>query len=158
VEPLATYTGSLQCWNSFDHREEGGVPAAQLAVWPDRLEMTAPGALKAVFRPRTIPKERVRLIRPLQPWHPVHRVISAVHPRARGRQVINFVVSAPKEQRINTGNIHYVLWIRSPDGADILNILEGAGFAVSRAPIRITQLNILGALSELDLMHRPGRS
>jgi len=120
--------------------------------------MTTPGALQAVFRPRTIPKERVRLIRPLQARHPVHRVISAVHPLARGRQFINFVVSAPKEQRINTGNIHYVLGIRSPDGADILNVFEEAGFAVSRAPIRITQLNILGALSELDLMNRPGRS
>ena len=49
MEPLATYTGRLQCWNSFDYREEGGVPAAQLAVWPDRLEMTTRGALKAVF-------------------------------------------------------------------------------------------------------------
>ena len=81
-----------------------------------------------------------------------------MHPLARGSQLSNFVVSAPKEQRIDTGNIHYVLGIRSPDGADILNVLEGAGFAVSRAPIRITQLNILGALSELDLMNRPGRS
>jgi hypothetical protein len=158
MEALATYTGILQCWNSFDLREDGGVPTAKLVVWPDRLEMTTRGVLKLVFRPRTIPRERVQLIRPLLAEHPAHRVIWAVNPLARGLQLINLVVSAPKEQRIDTGNIHYVLGVRSPGTADILNVFEGAGFPVSRAPLRLTKLNIGGELNYLDLMNRPGRS
>ncbi len=63
MDPLATYTGSLQCWNWSDIRESGGVPFARLAVWPGYLEMSRSGLLKAVFRPRSILKERVRLIR-----------------------------------------------------------------------------------------------
>ena len=156
MDPLATYAGSLQCWNWSDFREAGGVPAGQLVVWPDRLEMTGRSVLRTVHRRRTLPKERVQLIRPLLLLNPVHQVISAVHPLAWGRQYINFVVSAPNEQRINTGNIHYVLGIRSPDAADLLNLLEGAGFPVSRAPIRITRLNIGGELSWLDSRKRPG--
>ena len=156
MEALATYTGMLQCWNAFDFREDGGVPTAQLVVWPDRLEMTTYGLLKLVFRPRTIPKERVRLIRPLLAGHPAHQVLWAVNPLAWGVKLINFVVSAPKEQRIKTGNIHYVLGARSPGTAEILNVFEGAGFPVSRAPIRLTQLNIGGELNYLDLMDRPG--
>jgi hypothetical protein len=156
VDPLATYTGSLQCWNWSDVREAGGVPAGRLVVWPDRLEMSGRNVLKAVLRPRAIPKERVQLIRPLLPLNPVHQIISAVHPLAWGRQYINVVVSAPEEQRINTGNIHYVLGIRSPAAADLLNLLERAGFPVSRAPIRITRLNIGGELSRLESRKRPG--
>lgn len=156
MDPLATYAGSLECWNWSDFREAGGVPVAQLVVWPDRLEMTGRGVLKAVFRPRTIPKERVQLIRPLLLLNPVHQVISAVHPLAWGRQAINFVVSPPKDQRIYTGNIHYVLGIRSPGAAEVLNVLEGAGFPVSRAPVRINQLNIGGELSWLDFKNRHG--
>jgi hypothetical protein len=98
----------------------------------------------------------VQLIRPLLLLNPVHQVVSAVHPLARGRQFINFVVSPPKERRLNTGNIYYVLGIRSPCAADVLNVLEGAGFPVSRAPIRITRLNIGGELSWLDFKNRPG--
>ncbi len=157
MEPLATYTGSLQCLNNFDYREEGGVPAAQLVVWPDRLEMSGRGRglFKAVFRPRTVPKERVQLIRPLQTANPVHQMIKEVHPLGSGLQLINIVVSAPRDQRINTGNIHYILGIRSAHVADVLDLLEGAGFPVSHTPTRITRFNILGALSELDLKNRP---
>lgn len=157
MDPLATYEGSLQCWNWSDYREAGGVPAARLAVWPDHLEMTGRSALKAVLRPRTIPRERVQLIRPLLPRNPVHRLISAVHPMARGRQYINFVVSPPQGQRDNTGNIHYVLAVRSPDAADLLNVLEGAGFPVSRAPIRVTAIDIGSELSWLDFTKRTRR-
>jgi hypothetical protein len=132
------------------------VPAGQLVVWPDRLEMTGRSVLKAVFRPRTIPKERVQLIRPLLLESPVHKVISAVHPLAQGRQYMNVVVSAPERQRDYTGNIHHLLGIHSPDATEPLNVLEGAGFAVSRAPIRITQLNIGSELSWLDFSKRPG--
>ena len=158
MDPLATYAGHLQCWNWSDFREAGGVPAARLVVWPDRLEMTGRGVLKAFLRPRTIPRERVQLIRPLLPLNAVHQMISAWHPLARGRQYINFVVGAPEEQRDYTGNIHYLLGIRSPGAADLLNVLESAGFPVSRAPIRITQLNIGSELSWLDFKERPGRS
>ena len=158
MEPLATYTGGLQCFNNFDYREGGGAPAAQLVVWPDRLEMSGRGPLKAVFRPRTVAKERFQLIRPLQLANPVHQMIMDFNPLASGLQLINIVVSAPKEQRINTGNIHYILGIRSPDAAEILDLLEGAGFPVSHTPTRITRFNILGALSELDLTNRPGHS
>jgi hypothetical protein len=157
VDPLATYEGNLQCWNWSDYREAGGVPAARLVVWPDRLEMTGRSVLKAVLRPRTIPKERVRLIRPLLPRNPLHRLISAVIPMARERQYINFVVSAPEGQRDYTGNIHYVLAIRSPEAADLLNVLEGAGFPVSRAPIRVTAIDIGSELSWLDFSKRTGR-
>jgi hypothetical protein len=155
VEPLATYRGTLDCWNAFNFREDGGVPAAQFVIWPDRLEMTTRGPLKLVFRPRTIPKERVQLIRPLLTRHPAHRLIWAVHPLARGLQLINFVVSPPQQQPINTGNIHYVLGIRSPSITEALNVLDGAGFPVSRTPIRLTQLNIGGELSYFDLINRP---
>lgn len=157
MDPLATYEGSLQCWNWSDYREAGGVPAARLAVWPDRLEMTGRSVLKAVLRPRTIPKERVQLIRPLLARNPMHQLISAVHPMARGRQYINFVVGAPEGQRDYTGNIHYVLAIRSPEAADLLDVLEGAGFPVSRAPIRVTAIDIGSELSWLDFNKRTGR-
>jgi hypothetical protein len=33
--------------------------------------------------------------------NPVRRVILAAHPLARGREFINVVISAPKEQRIS---------------------------------------------------------
>jgi hypothetical protein len=158
VEPLATYRGTLNCWNAFNFREDGGVPAAQLMVWPDWLEMTTYGPLKLVFRPRAIPKDRVQLIRPLLAGHPAHRLIWAVHPLARRLQLINFVVSPPPQQPISTGNIHYVLGIRSPSTAEVLSVLEGAGFKVSRTPIRLTQLNIGGELNYLDLTNRPGPS
>lgn len=158
MESLATYTGGLQCFNNFDYREEGGVPAGQLLVWPDRLEMSGRGLLKAVFRPRTVPKERVQLIRPLQPANPVHKMIKGVHPLGRRPEFINVVVSAPKEQRIDTGSIHYILGIHSPGTAEILNLLEDAGFPVSHEPARVTRFNLLGALSELDLASRPRHS
>ena len=156
VDPLARYAGSLQCWNWSDFREAGGVPAGQLTVWPDRLEMAGRSVFKAVLRPRTIPKERVLLVRPLLPLNPVHQVISAVHPLAWGRQYVNFVVSAPKDQRVGTGNVHYVLGVRSPGAADLLNLLEGAGFPVSRAAMRLTKLSIGPELSWLDFKNRPG--
>ena len=132
------------------------MPAGQLAVWPDRLEMAGRSVFKAVLRPRTIAKERVLLVRPLLPLSPVHQVISAVHPLARGRQYVNFVVSAPKEQRVDTGDIHYVLGIRSPDAADLLDLLDGAGFPVSRAAVRLTKVSIGPELSWLDFKNRPG--
>ena len=157
MDPLATYTGSLQCWNWSDIREAGGVPAGRLVIWPDRLEMAGRNALKAVFRPRTIPKERVQLIRPLLSANLMHQVISAVHPLARGRQYINVVVRPPEAQADNTGNIHYLLGIRCPDTAEPLNVLEDAGFPVSRTAIRTTQLNIGGELSWRDFSERLGR-
>jgi hypothetical protein len=157
VEPLATYTGSLQCFNNFDFREEGGAPG-RLVVWPGRLEMSGLGILKAMFRPRTIPKERIQLIRPLLPTIPAPRKVIGAHPFAPGLPFINLVVSPPKEQRINTGNIHYILGIHSADPADVLALLDSVGFPVSRTPIRINWFNMLGALSELDLADRPGHS
>lgn len=153
MEPLATYTGSLQCFNNFDYREEGGVAAAQLVVWPDRLEISGRGLLKAALRPRTIAKDRVQLIRPLLPGNPVHQMTLGVNPLGHGMQLINFVVSAPKDQRINTGNIHYILGTRN--AGDVLDLLESAGFPVTHTPTRITRFNILRALSELDLKNQP---
>lgn len=158
VEPLAIYTGTLECMNNFDYREEGGVPAGKVVVWPDRLEMSGRGLLKAAFRPRAVAKERVRLVRPLLASHPLHQVVAEVHPLARGLQLINFVVSVPKDQPINTGNIHYLLGIRSPGAAEVLAVLEAAGFPVTRTPVRVSRSSIFGALSELDLKekHRRG--
>jgi hypothetical protein len=157
VDPLATYAASLQCWNWSDFREGGGVPFGRLVVWPDHLEMTTRGILKVFFRARTVPKERVRLIRPLQFGNPAHRVILAMHPVLRRREVINLVVSAPKEQSENTGNIHYVLGIGSSGAAQALDALDRAGFQVSRTPLRLTTFNIAGQLSWLDVTNRPGR-
>jgi len=154
---LATWSGMLQCWNAFDVAEDGGVPAARLVVWPDRLEMTGRGPLRLLLRPRVVPRERVRLIRPLLTGHPVHQFIWAVNPLARGVAFINFVVGPPREQRVNAGNIHYVLGIRSPGTDEALRVLAGAGYPVSRAPVRLTQVNIGGELNYLDLMDRPGQ-
>jgi hypothetical protein len=150
VDALATYNGSLECWNWSDLHESGGVPFAQLAVWSDRLEMTARGPLKAVYPARTIENERVQLVRPLLLLHPAHQLIAAVHPLARGRQFLNFVISQPKDQRDDTGNIHYLLGLRSPGVSEILEVLESAGFPVSRVAIRISKLNIGGELSWRD--------
>jgi hypothetical protein len=43
MQALATYTGYLQCWDWFDFREGGGARGTQLAIWPDRLEITTHG-------------------------------------------------------------------------------------------------------------------
>jgi hypothetical protein len=154
VDPLATYKGSLQCWNWSSLRESGGVPSARLAVCPGHLEMTTNGVFKLFFRPRTIAKERVRLIRLLLLRNPAHRVILAAHPLGRGREFINLVVSAPAGER--TGNIHYVLGVRAPSAAQVLDFFEDTGFPVSRDPLRLTQFNIAGQLNWPDFLNRPG--
>jgi hypothetical protein len=146
MEALATYKASLQCCNWADVQEDGGVPFGQLRVWPDRLDMTTWGLLKLFFRPRTIAKERVELIRPMNNY-----------PLAPTINLIDLVVSPPKAQTINTGKIHYILGIRSFSTADVLNVLKNAGFEVSHETIRVAKFDICGQLSRLDLK-RPGRS
>jgi hypothetical protein len=144
------------CWNWSDLQESGGVPGARLVVWADRLEMSGRGPFKAVFRTRAIQKERVLLARPLLLLHPALQFAEAVHSLPRERELVNLVVSQPKEQRDNTGNIHYLLGLRSPAAADVLDVLDAAGYPVRRTVLRMTKLNVGGELSWLDLKEKRG--
>jgi hypothetical protein len=42
-------------------QDGGGVPRATITIWPDRLEMAVP-LLSAVFRPRSIARQRVNYL------------------------------------------------------------------------------------------------
>jgi hypothetical protein len=137
TEPIAVFTGSLQCWNQVDFREEGGAYWGVVRLWPDRLEMCAQGLLTLMFRTRMIPRQRVRSVRPLRRSHWLHRLGSTPG-------IVNFVVSAPGAG----DDIHYVLYPRSASQDAVLAALEQAGYPVSREPREIVTFGLGAGLHE----------
>ncbi|HEY1917387.1 MAG TPA: hypothetical protein VGH27_17615 [Streptosporangiaceae bacterium] len=136
IEPIAEFTGSLQCWNSFDFREEGGAYWGVVRLWPDRIEMCAQGLLTLTFRTRLIPRERVRFVRPLRRSHWLHRLGSTPG-------IVNFVVRPPE----GAGEIHYVLYPRSAREDAVLAALEAAGYPVSRQARDVTTFSLGAGLA-----------
>jgi hypothetical protein len=116
TDALAVFTGSLQCWNSSDFRDEGGAYWGMVRLWPDRLEMCGQGLLAMTFRTRMVPREQVRLVRPLRRSHWLHRLGSTPG-------IVNIVLGS---------GAHYVLYPRSIDEEAVLAALEAAGYPVSR--------------------------
>lgn len=119
--------GSLQCYNYSDMSQSGGAPGGAVAVWADRLE------LRVFSRPRVIPAARVLRVRQLVFRNVFHRLILKVHPLARQLQTIDIVIAHPPAEAYS-GDIHYVLSVRTQSAAQVLGIFRDAGYPVDQEP------------------------
>jgi hypothetical protein len=148
--PLAVFRGSIECWNQLSPNDSGGVPAARLAIWPDRLELTAAGMLRVVFRPRALPRDRVVQVRPFISAHPAHELIQTVHPRGRGLNYVHILARQPAGEPAQRVRIHYLMGLRGGAATALLAALAGAGYPVSRERLVVTKFMIGPALHALD--------
>jgi hypothetical protein len=148
--PVAVFRGSIECWNYLNPNESGGVPAARLLIWPDRLEIAAAGLLRVAFRRRALPRERVLQIRPLVPAHPAHELIRTAHPLGRGLSFVHILARQPSVEPAQRVRIHYLTGLRGGAATGLLSALADAGYPVSRERLVVTKFMIGPALSALD--------